>query len=172
MNESVISRLACIVMALFPAMWGIFSLINNLADFEGTAANAVAPLLSMQDTYHVPGMMWRAITLPQASVIGLACITIMETLAGLFACVGIIKMLTSITRPYSRFTVGKSWAMLGACCAILVWGIGFMVVAGDWFMAWQAKENPLATQLGALLYAAPNMLAIVILMLHKEKKAE
>ncbi|MFZ5177717.1 DUF2165 family protein, partial [Enterobacter kobei] len=70
------------------------------------------------------------------------------------------------------FTVGKSWAMLGACCAILVWGIGFMVVAGDWFMAWQAKENPLATQLGALLYAAPNMLAIVILMLHKEKKAE
>lgn len=171
MNESVISRLACIVMALFPALWGIFSLMNNLADFDGTAANAVAPLLSMQDTYHIPGMMWRAITLPQASVMGLAIITTMETLAGLFACVGILRMLTSITGPSSRFVAGKSWAMLGACCAILVWGIGFMVVAGDWFMAWQAKENPLATQLGALLYTAPNMLALVIFILHKEQNA-
>lgn len=50
-------------------------------------------------------------------------------------------------------------------------GIGFMVVAGDWFMAWQAKENPLSTQLGAFLYAAPNMLALVIFMLHKESSS-
>ncbi|WP_262772069.1 hypothetical protein [Enterobacter asburiae] len=47
MNESVMSRLAFIMLALFPALWGIFSLMNNIADFEGTAANAVAPLLSM-----------------------------------------------------------------------------------------------------------------------------
>lgn len=168
MNERTVSRLACIVMALFPAMWGIFSLMNNLADFDGTAANAVAPLLSMQDTYHVPGMMWRAITQPHAPFIGLACITAMETLAGIFACVGILRMLKNLTGPYPWFVAGKTWAMLGACCAVLVWGVGFMVVAGDWFMAWQAKENPLSTQLGALLYAAPSMLALVIFMLHKE----
>lgn len=171
MNERAISRLTCIVMAFFPALWGIFSFMNNISDFEGTASNAVAPLLSMQDTYHVPGMMWRAITSPQAPFIGLACITTMETLAGIFACTGIFRMLKNLTGPYPLFVAGKSWAMLGACFAVLVWGIGFMVVAGDWFMAWQAKENPLSTQLGAFLYAAPNMLALVIFMLHKESSS-
>ncbi|RJF58570.1 DUF2165 family protein [Serratia inhibens] len=23
-----------------------------------------------------------------------------------------------------------------------LWGLGFMVIAGDWFMAWQARDNP------------------------------
>ncbi|SVK53265.1 Predicted small integral membrane protein (DUF2165) [Acinetobacter baumannii] len=60
--------------------------------------------------------------------------------------------------------------MLGALCAITVWGVGFMVVAGDWFMAWQAKENPLAVQLGALIYLAPNAFALLFLMLQREPR--
>ncbi len=58
--------------------------------------------------------------------------------------------------------------MAGATCAILVWGVGFMVVAGDWFMAWQTKENPLSTQLGALLYMVPNTLALIVFLSHKQ----
>lgn len=169
MTERNISRLVCIVMALFPALWGVFSFMNNIAGFYGTATNAVAPLLSMQNTYNEPGIMWRAITTPQISFIGLACITTMETLAGIFGCVGLFIMLKNILRPYKQFSVGKSFVMIGSCFAILVWGVGFMVIAGDWFMAWQAKENALATQLGASLYAIPNMFVLVILMLHKEQ---
>ncbi|MGA9617627.1 MAG: DUF2165 domain-containing protein, partial [Serratia proteamaculans] len=37
MNEITMSRLGCIVLSLFPALWGIFSLLNNTADFAGTA---------------------------------------------------------------------------------------------------------------------------------------
>jgi predicted small integral membrane protein len=71
---------------------------------------------------------------------------------------------------YATFARGKAWAMLGALCAIAVWGIGFMVVAGDWFMAWQAKEDPLAVQLGALLYMVPNTLALMLLMLQRDSR--
>ncbi|MEH4266402.1 DUF2165 family protein [Klebsiella aerogenes] len=168
MNELRISRLVCLVMALFPALWGIFSFMNNIADFAGTARNAVEPMLLMKDTWNIPGQIWRAINLPEAPYIGLAVITTMETLAGILASVGLILMLRNFTKPYQQFSTGKAWAMAGATCAILVWGVGFMVVAGDWFMAWQAKENPLSTQLGALLYMVPNTLALIVFLSHKE----
>jgi predicted small integral membrane protein len=168
MNERMVSRLICLVMALFPALWGIFSLMNNLADFDDTVNNAVAPLLSMQDTYQVPGLMWRAIATPGAAGVGLALITTTEALAGVFACTGLLLMLRHLFSPYPQFATGKACAMLGAGCAVMVWGVGFMVVAGDWFMAWQAKDNPLATQLGALLYTAPNMLALLYFLGQKE----
>ena len=168
MNENLVKRLACIIISLFPALWGLFSFLNNTADFSDTAQNAVAPLLAMTDTYGNPAQTWRAITAEWAPYAGLAGITLMETLAGLFATVGVIKMVGNIGRSYVDFARGKAWAMLGALCAIAVWGLGFMVVAGDWFMAWQAKEDPLNTQLGALIYSLPCMMALVVLMLHKE----
>lgn len=148
MNEITVSRLGCIVLSLFPALWGLFSLLNNTADFAGTARNAVGPLLAMQDTYQTPGLMWRAISAGWACMLGLAVITALETLAGLFAAAGVALMIGRLKGPYAAFAKGKAWAMLGALCAITVWGVGFMVVAGDWFMAWQAKKDPLAVQLG------------------------
>ena len=71
MNEITVSRLSCILLSLFPALWGIFSLLNNTAGFTDTARHAVGPLLTMQDTYQVPGLMWRAVTAPWAGMLGL-----------------------------------------------------------------------------------------------------
>jgi predicted small integral membrane protein len=170
MNEITMSRLSCILLSLFPALWGIFSLLNNTADFAGTAQHAVAPLLTMQDTYQVPGLMWRAVTAEWAGQLGLAIITTLESLAGIAATVGVVLMLKHLGHSYTAFAKGKAWAMLGALCAIAVWGLGFMVVAGDWFMAWQAKENPLAVQLGALLYMVPNALTLMFLMLQRDAR--
>ena len=133
---------------------GLFSLLNNTADFTGTARNAVGPLLAMQDTYQTPGLMWRAISADWACMLGLAVITTLETLAGLFAAAGVVLMIGRLRGPYAAFAKGKARAMLGAICAIAVWGVGFMVLAGDWFMARQAKKDPLAVQLGALIYGA------------------
>ncbi|MFQ0814703.1 hypothetical protein AVM02_00005 [Brucella anthropi] len=170
MNEIFIKRIPCILMSLFPALWGMLSLLNNTADFSGTAENAVRPLLAMTDTYGIPGQTWRAITVSWAPYAGLAVITAIETLAGVFATIGFAKMLINLCGSYTKFSAGKNWTILGACCAVAVWGIGFMVVAGDWFMAWQAKENPLNTQLGALIYALPSMMCLVILLCHKESE--
>lgn len=72
---------------------GLFSLLNNTADFTGTARNAVGPLLAMQDTYQTPGLMWRAISADWACMLGLAVITTLETLAGLFAAAGVVLMI-------------------------------------------------------------------------------
>lgn len=171
MNETTVKRIPCIIMALFPALWGIFSLLNNTASFSETAENAIKPLLAMTDTYGIPGQTWRAVTASWVPYVGLAVITAMETLAGILAAIGFVKMLVNLRGSYTKFSVGKNLTILGACCAVAVWGIGFMVVAGDWFMAWEAKENSLNTQLGALLYALPSMMCIVIMLSHKETEA-
>lgn len=169
-NEINLSRLSCIILSLFPALWGIFSLLNNIADFANTARHAVGPLLAMQDTYQVPALMWRALSGQWAGMVGLGIITVLESLAGMVAAMGVVLMVKHLSHPYEMFAKGKAWAMLGALCTIVVWGLGFMVVAGDWFMAWQAKENPLAIQLGALVYMLPNTLVLIVLMQQRDKR--
>ena len=42
MDLRTVKRLALIVMALFPALWGLLGDLNNASDFSGTATNAVA----------------------------------------------------------------------------------------------------------------------------------
>lgn len=134
MNEITVSRLGCIVLSLFPALWGLFSLLNNTADFAGTARNAVGPLLAMQDTYQTPGLMWRAIRADWACMLGLAVITTLETLAGLFAAAGVALMIGRLKGPYAAFAKGKAWAMLGRfaqlrCGASVLW---WSPATGSW----------------------------------------
>lgn len=54
---------------------------------------------------------------------------------------------------------------------VLVWGVGFMVIAGDWFLAWEASTAPLNTQLGAMVYFLPCALAVIAAMVHREEGA-
>lgn len=169
MNELSISRLACVVFSLFPALWGVFGFMNNTANFTETAKNAVEPLLSMRDTYNIPGQAWRAINSEWLSFFVLGLITSLETASGFLSCIGIAIMLSNLKADYTAFAKGKSWVMLGAISAIFVWGIGFMVIAGDWFMAWQAKSNPLSTQLGAMIYMLPCAMTVITLMIHRDK---
>ncbi len=58
--------------------------------------------------------------------------------------------------------------ILGCLTATLVWGIGFMVVAGDWFLAWERSKEPLGTQAGAMVYFLPCALALIVAMIHRE----
>ena len=171
MNEKIVQRIAVIVMALFPALWGLLSLLNDATDFTGTADNAVRPIIDMVNTYGNPWQTWRAITAPWAPTVGLVFIVAVETLAGIFATAGLIVMLRHLRGMPADFARGKAWMMLGALMGILVWGVGFMVIAGDWFLTWQAKTDPLATQMGGLVYMLPCALALIVAMIHREEGA-
>src|SRR5271154_6860833 len=54
MDLKIVKRLALIVMALFPALWGLLGDLNNVTDFTGTAYNAVKPMIEMTNTYGNP----------------------------------------------------------------------------------------------------------------------
>lgn len=160
-------RFSIILMALFPTLWGIFSFLNNTSGFEGTVKYAVAPILSMADTYGNPAQTWRAITSPFMAQLGLVLITIFETLAGLLGLWSILNMIKCIKKPYSEFQQAKVPLIMACILAVLVWGVGFSVIAGDYFLAWQSKTT-LDTQIGGLIYAIPCFLTMILAVVHRE----
>jgi predicted small integral membrane protein len=168
-DERVVKRFALIVMALFPALWGLLGDLNNATDFSGTANNAVHPMIAMTNTYGNPWQTWRAITAPWAAPVGLGIIMAVETAAGILGIIAIIVMLANLRGSPAAFAKGKAWMILACLAAILVWGVGFMVVAGDWFLTWQAKTEPVATQLGAMIYFLPCALGLIVAMIHQEE---
>ena len=170
MDLRIMKRLAPIVMALFPALWGFLGDLNNTADFSGTANNAVRPMIAMTNIYGNPWQTWRAITAPWAAPVGLVLIMAVETAAGTLGIIGVVVMLVNIRGSAAAIAKGKAWMILACLSAILVWGVGFMVVAGDWFLAWQANKDPLATQLGAMIYFLPCALALIVAMIHREEE--
>jgi predicted small integral membrane protein len=168
-NERVVKRFALIVMALFPALWGLLGDLNNATDFTGTANNAVRPMIAMTNTYGNPWQTWRAITAPWAAPVGLVIIMTVETIAGILGTLSIVLMLANIRGSVAAFARGKALMILSCLFAILVWGVGFMVVAGDWFLAWEANKDPLSTQLGAMIYFLPCAIALIVAMIHREE---
>src|SRR5208282_5845471 len=115
-----------------------------------------------------PWQTWRAITAPWAPSVGLVVIMLVETATGILGTISIIVMLASIRGSATAFAKGKTWMILACLSATLIWGIGFMVVAGDWFLAWEASKDPLSTQLGAMIYFLPCALALIVAMVHHE----
>ena len=169
MDLRTAKRLALIVMALFPALWGVVGDLNNATAFSSTAENAVAPLIAMTNTYGNPLQNWRAITAPWAAPVGLGIIMAVETAAGILGVIAVVVMLVNLSASPAAFAKGKAWMILACLAAILVWGVGFMVVAGDWFLTWQAKTDPVATQLGAMIYFLPCALGLIVAMAHDEE---
>jgi predicted small integral membrane protein len=169
MDLKIIKRLALIVMALFPALWGLLGDLNNVTDFTGTANNAVKPMIEMTNTFGNPWQTWRAIMAPLAPQVGLIVIMAMETATGVFGAVAVVVMLANLRGSAAAFAKGKAWMILGCLSAILVWGVGFMIVAGDWFLAWEASKDPLSTQLGAMIYFLPCALALNLAVVHQEE---
>ncbi len=168
MNYTKTVRLSLIAMALFPTLWGLFSLLNNTSGFSGTVQFAVQPMLAMTDTYGNPAQTWRAIDSLIVAQIVLGLITMVEGLAGFMGLIALIKMIRALNAPYANFEQAKAWLVASATLAVLVWGIGFAVIAGDFFLAWQSKQT-LATQIGGLIYAIPCFLTIIFAVIHKEQ---
>lgn len=167
-NTRNVGRLSLVGMALFPTLWGFLGLLNDVTDFNDTLVNAVQPMIEMTNTYGNPLQQMRAITWPWAAPVALVAIMTVETLAGIFGLIGLVLMLRNLGRSSADFAVGKAWMMLGCLFAVLIWGVGFMVVAGDWFMSWEAKTDPLNGQLGGMIYFLPNALGLILATLHRE----
>lgn len=170
-NTRNVMRLALIVFALFPALWGFLGLLNDATDFNDTVVNAVKPMIEMTNTYGNPLQQARAITLPGAATVGLIGIMTVETLAGICGLIGLVLMVLNIFGPTAKFEHGKAWMMLGCVFAVLIWGVGFMVIAGDYFLSWEAKTMPLSNQLGGMIYFLPNALGLLLAALYRETPA-
>jgi predicted small integral membrane protein len=135
----LIARYAKIVMSLSPAAFCLLVAFDNITDY-GTNYLFVQHVLSMDTTFPGNALMYRAITNPVLWQLAYAAIIAAEGLTGLLFLAGAIQLFRLRNASGAAFNQGKALVVAACLLAFLVWYLGFMVVAGEWFAMWQSKD--------------------------------
>jgi predicted small integral membrane protein len=135
----LISRYAKMIMSLSLAVFCLLVTFDNLTDY-GTNYLAVQHVMSMDTTFPGNALMYRSITNPVLWHIAYALIIAAEGITGLLFLAGGIRLFQMRNAPGAVFNEAKGLVIAGAAFAFLVWFLGFMVGAGEWFAMWQSKD--------------------------------
>lgn len=133
----LITRYAKIVMALGLAVFCLLVAFDNITDY-GTNFLFVKHVLSMDTTFPGNALMYRSITNPALWTLCYWLIIVGEAIAGILLLAGTIRLWQVRLAPGAAFNAAKGLVVAGVLAAFLVWFVGFMVVAGEWFAMWQS----------------------------------
>ena len=89
--------------------------------------------MSMDTTFPGNHLMYRSITSPLLHNIAYCAIIAGEALTGIVLAIAAWR-LWSARGDAERFAVAKGMVALGAALAFLIWFVGFLVIAGEWFV--------------------------------------
>jgi predicted small integral membrane protein len=160
---SFILRLTQIGVASIPLAIGVLALLNDITGFASGVKMVVEPLITMQGQ---TDQTWRALPGATATFVYI-CMFLAEFLVGLLTSIGIVIMLKNINNDYNFFEQGKRWIYLACGLGIIIWGLGFFEIGGDWFLAW--RNNSLASfQQGSLMYVLEITVTFLYLKLLQE----
>lgn len=117
-----------------------FSLVafDNLIEFSSNFP-AVQHVLSMDTTFHVPILMRRAITNPSIQHGVYYVIIAWELSTAIICWLGCIRLLSYINATESQFNQSKNIAFIGLFLGFLLYMVGFIIIAGEWFCMWQSS---------------------------------
>ena len=94
--------------------------------------------MSMDTTFQDPDLMWRAVTDPVLQHAAYGTIITWQALTALVLWIGVIR-LPAPPLPTAKFSRrARSVAIVGLTMGLLLYAIGFLVVAGEWFAMWQS----------------------------------
>ncbi len=133
----LIARYAKIVMSLVLAAFCLLVAFDNITDYA-TNYLFVEHVLSMDTTFPGNELMYRSITNPVLWQVAYALIIAAEGMTGILFLAGAIRLFQVRTASGAVFNQAKALVIAGATLAFLVWFLGFMVVAGEWFTMWQS----------------------------------
>ena len=135
----LIARYAKIIMSLSLAAFCLLVTFDNIADY-GTNYLFVQHVMSMDTTFPGNTLMYRSITDPVLWQLAYALVIAAEGVTGILFLAGAIRLIRLRNASGAAFNQGKSLVIAGCLLAFLVWFLGFMVVAGEWFDMWQSKD--------------------------------
>jgi predicted small integral membrane protein len=134
----LIVRLAKVAMTAALAAFAFIVTYDNIVDY-GTNYEFVKHVLSMDTTFPGNKLMGRAITDPWVWTLGYAAIIAAEGLVFVLLGIATLAMLFALRAPAAGFQRAKTWLVAGVALGFMVWFVGFMVVAGEYFAMWQSK---------------------------------
>ncbi len=131
-----VSRMALVGMvALF------FSLValGNITDYGSNFA-FVTHVLSMDDTFQSPTLMWRALSAPALHHGAYVVIIAWQLATALLCWWGLARLWAARHADAAHFDAAKGLAIVGLTAGVLLYGVGFLAIGGEWFAMWQSKN--------------------------------
>lgn len=122
-------------LALFPLVVAF----DNITDYQ-TNFVFVEHVMSMDTTFPGNSLMYRAITSPMLHHLAYALIIAFEAATGLVLAWGAIALWRARRASPAEFAAAKLWTAIGGFLGFLVWFVGFLVIAGEWFAMWQSAH--------------------------------
>jgi predicted small integral membrane protein len=133
---------------------------GNVIDHD-TNWQFVRHVMAMDTTFHSPALMWRAVTDESMQRLAYWLIIGWELATGTVLLMAAVLMAARLKLP--TFATARAVAVVGLVMGFLLYGVGFLVVASEWFAMWQSQTwNAQATAgmfttvlLAALAFVAP-----------------
>lgn len=128
-------------MALLGMVALFFSLValGNITDYASNFA-FVTHVLSMDDTFQSPALMWRAITAPLLHHAAYLAIIAWQLATALLCWWGLVRLWQARTGDAASFDAAKGPAICGLTAGVLLYGAGFLAIGGEWFAMWQSRS--------------------------------
>ena len=156
-TTSFLLRLAKTILVSGIGLLGLLIVVNNITDYY-TNYFFVVHVLKMDTVFPDSNVQYRSVNKSFIFHAGYIVIILMEFIMTFCCLKGGWQMIRQIKADAGKFHAAKNWAVAGIIVGILVWFIGFYVIAGEWFVMWQSPTwNGLA--------AAERMLSVLVLVL-------
>jgi predicted small integral membrane protein len=126
----------------------VFIALGNITDF-GTNQAFVIHVLAMDTTFKSPNTIWRAITSTGVADAAYIAIIAWEVIAAVVLLAAFVAWLRG------RTTGARQLSIIGWLMWLLLFGLGFIVIGGEWFEMWESsKWNGLQPALQNLIIAS------------------
>src|SRR5437763_10510866 len=126
-------RFAVAVLTAMTAVQMTLIAVGNITDF-GTNQAFVQHVLAMDTTFRSPDMMWRAITSPGLQDTAYVVIIAWETLTALMLIAALVLWIRG------KVATARRLSTLGWVMWVLLFGLGFLAIGGEWFQMWQSDK--------------------------------
>ena len=157
-----IKALMVACLALYPLMVAFGNITDREANFV-----FLQHVMSMDTTFPDNPLMYRAVTSPTLQRLAYALIIAFEALCGLALAWGAIALWRARRASAAEFAAAKLWTAIGGFLGFLVWFVGFLVIAGEWFAMWQSAHWN--AQEAAFRFVVMIVLVVVFVLQPEEK---
>ncbi|QFZ16557.1 DUF2165 domain-containing protein [Saccharothrix syringae] len=117
----------------FTALYMVLVVFGNITDYETNHA-FVRHVLLMDTTFNSPFTTWRAISSPTLVTVTYVLIIAWEALTALVLVAALVAWLRRREETARRLS-STGWLM-----QVLLFGVGFIAIGGEWFLMWQSKD--------------------------------
>lgn len=112
---------------------------NNLVDYNSNYV-FLSHVMSMDTTYPDNALMSRSVTSYFWWNFCYILVIITEIVMAVVCWIGFTKLIKNRKETPEVFNASKSFALYGLTLGLVLFGFGFITIAGEWFLMWQSTQ--------------------------------